>query len=322
MQRTSPRFLTFIAIAALAACGRDAEDAPATVETPQPTTNVPKPVPEAPTLEALIALDRQANEAYARGDAAFFEDLLSDQFVMREAGQRLGKADTVKLIAGVRCDVVTWSLDDPWMARIDPDTYVTSYRATWDGTCTGPDGKATPIPSPVRAATIWVRAGDRWQAAFHGENPIIDPKQAQESQPALPAGTAGTAAAAPADPNTTNALVAIEKAVWEAWKANDAAELTRLTADDLSFIDIFGNDYSNKADTIEAWSGAICDVTSVDVTDGIATALSPTVALLVHKGTTDGTCHGESVPAIDGHSVYVREGDTWKLAFTMNMLAR
>lgn len=321
MQRIPLRFPMFIAIAALAACGRDAEDAPATTQAPPPATTAPKPVTEPPSLETLLALDKQANEAYARGDSAFFENLLSDKFVMREAGQRLGKADTVKLIAGVRCDVRSWSLDDPWMARIYPDTYVTSYRATWDGTCTGPDGKAMPIPSPIRAATIWVRAGDRWQAAFHGENPIIDPKQAQAAQPAPPAAPTGTAGAAPADPNT-NALVEIEKAVWEAWKANDAAELTRLTADDLSFIDIFGNDYSNKADTIEAWSGAICDVTSVDVTDGIATALSPTVELLMHKGTVDGTCYGESVPAVHGHSVYVREGDTWKLAFTMNMLAR
>ena len=114
---------------------------------------------------------------------------------------------------------------------------------------------------------------------------------------------------------------AVEKSVWEAWKARDAQKLEDLTTSDLSFIDIFGNSYANKADTIKAWAGAICEVKSVSVTDGAATALSPTVKLLMHTGTADGTCYGEKVPAVHGNSVYVRDGNTWRLAFSMNMLA-
>ena len=305
MKRVSLTALPFMAAAVLAACGR----------------NAPKPVAEAASLEALMALDKQANEAYVRGDSKFFEGLLSEKFVMREGGHRIDKAEVVKMIAGLKCDVKTWNLDEPWMAKIDADTYVLSYRGTWDGTCTGPDGKAMKIPSPTRAATIWVRSGDRWQAAFHGENPIIDPKESPEAQPAPPARPTETAEATPADPNTS-ALVAVERSVWEAWKAHDAKKLEDLTAGGLSFIDIFGNSYSNKTDTIEAWSGAICEVKSVEVTDAVATALSPTVELLMDKGTTDGTCYGERVPAVHGNSVYIKEGDTWRLAFTMNMLAK
>jgi hypothetical protein len=58
-----------------------------------------------------------------------------------------------------------------------------------------------------------------------------------------------------------------------------------------------------------------------NVTEGVATALSPIVTLLTHTATADGTCYGEKVPAVHGNSVYVRDGDTWKLAFTMNMFA-
>src|SRR5260370_7740510 len=65
---------------------------------------------------------------------------------------------------------------------IDADTYALSYKATWDGTCNGPDGQPMKVPSPIRSASIWVRSGDKWQAVFHGENLIVDP-----TKPAAPA---------------------------------------------------------------------------------------------------------------------------------------
>ena len=321
MKPASLLTLTFIAGAFFAARGVDARNSPAARTAKPANTNAPKPIAEAPTIDALMALDKQANEAYVKGDSRVFESLLSEKFVMRDGSQRMGKAAVVKMIAGVKCEVRIWNLDERWMAKIDADTYVLSYRSTWDGTCTGPDGKSMKIPSPIRAATVWIRSGDRWQAAFHGENPIIDPKNSPNALPAPAAGPAEKAEAKAADPNT-DALVAVEKSVWEAWKANDAKKLEGLTANSLSFIDIYGNSYSNKTDTIRAWAGAICQVKSVGVTDGVATALSPTVKLLMHKGTADGTCYGERVPAVHGNSIYVRDGDAWKLTFTMNMFAK
>jgi len=279
----------------------------------------------APTMNELMALDKQANEAYVKGDAKAFEALLSDRFVMREGAQRIDKAALVKMIAGLECEVGAWNLAEPWMARIDADTYVSSYRATWDGTCSGPDGRSMSIPSPTRTATIWVRSGDKWQAAFHGENPIVDPAEASEAGPAPPAASADRKDEARPSPASTSpntdALVAIEQSVWEAWMARDAKKLDALTASGLSFIDIFGNYDADKTDTLEAWAGSICEIKSVSVTDGVASALSPTVELLMHKGTADGTCYGQKVPAVHGTSVYVKDGDAWKLAFTMNMLA-
>jgi Domain of unknown function (DUF4440) len=319
MKRNSLLTLTFIAAAFFAESGVDAQNNPAARNAQPADTNVPKAVAEAPTIDALLALDKQANEAYIKSDSKFFEGLLSEKFVMREGGQRMDKAATVKMIAGVKCDVKTWNLDQPWMAKIDADTYVLSYRSTWEGTCIGPDGKSVKIPSPTRAATIWVRSGDKWLAAFHGENPIIDPKNSPEAT-APPPQPVTKAELKPTD-LSTDALVAVEKSVWEAWKARDAQKLEDLTANDLSFIDIFGNSYANKTDTIKAWAGSICEVKNVSVTEGAATALSPTVKLLMHTATADGTCYGEKVPAVHGNSVYVRDGDTWKLAFTMNMIA-
>ena len=80
----------------------------------------------APTGDALLALDKQANEAYIKSDSKFFERMLSDKFVMREGGQQMDKAAVIRMIAGNKCDVKDWKLEDPQMSKIDADTYVLS----------------------------------------------------------------------------------------------------------------------------------------------------------------------------------------------------
>ncbi len=109
-----------------AACG-----APAT-NNANSNANTTRPTAAAPTADALLALDKQANEAYIKGDSKFFEGFLSDKFVMLEGGARLSKADAVKMIGGVKCEVKEgWALTEPQMAKIDNDTYALSYRPIW-----------------------------------------------------------------------------------------------------------------------------------------------------------------------------------------------
>src|SRR6266478_7998185 len=217
----------FILLAAastfFAACGAPAANTGAN----NANTNTTKPVAAAPTAAALMALDKQANEAYVKGDSKFFEGMLSDKFViLTDGGQRMDKAATVKMIAGVKCDIKSMDLTEPALSMIDADTYALSYKATWDGTCNGPDGQPMKVPSPIRSASIWVRSGDKWQAVFHGENLIVDP--AKPAAPAAPPKkvepkkdvktaansntAANTAATATPDANT-DALVKVELAL-------------------------------------------------------------------------------------------------------------
>jgi hypothetical protein len=314
----------FLGLAALilAACG-----------TPENSTDTntgagaTKPAAAAPTPDALLALDKQANAAYLMSDSKFFEGILNDKFVMREGGRQMDKAAVVKLIAGNKCRIKDWRLEDALMARIDADTYVLSYRGTFDGSCAGPDGKPMKIPSPIRAATVWIRADHTWQAAFHGQDPILDPKN-----PPSPAKAAGekeskkghravTTAKVAADPNTV-AMMAVEKSVWEAWMAKDAARLQALTTPDLSFQNIYGTYFANKADTLKNWTSAYCDIRSVSVTDGEGTLLSPAIGILNRTGTAEGSCNGQKLPPVPiyGTSVYLKDGDSWKLAFSLNRL--
>lgn len=341
--------LQFILLAAastfVAACGAPATNTGANNANTNANTNTSKPVAAAPTTDALMALDKQANQAYVKSDAKFFEGMLSDKFViLTGGGQRMDKAATVKMIAGVKCDIKSMDLTEPAMSMIDRDTYALSYKATWDGTCNDPDGKRAKVPSPVRSASVWVRSGDKWQAVFHGENLIVDPKNpptaapaARPKKPAAPPkkeaskkddGTAAnsntasnTAAPAKATPDAnTGALVKVELALWEAWKAHDAKKLDDLMAKDVSFVNIFGTYLATRADAMKDWTGANCEIKSVSVTDGFASALSPTVEMLTRKGTADGTCGGQEVggTVIWGVSIYVKDGAAWKFAFGMN----
>src|SRR6266481_1192668 len=328
----------FILLAAastfFAACGAPANNTGAN----NANTNTTKPV--APTADALMALEKQANEAYVKGDSKFFEGMLSDKFVILGGGQRMDKAATVKMIASVKCDIKSMDLTEPAMSMIDADTYALSYKATWDGTCNGPDGKRAKVPSPVRSASIWARSGDKWQAVFHGENLIVDPKNLPKAAPAAPpkkerpkkddhtaanSNTASnTAAPAKATPDAnTDALVKVELALWEAWKEHDAKKLDDLMAKDVSFVNIFGTYLATRADAMKDWTGAGCQVKSVSVSDGFASTLSPTVEMLTRKGTADGICGGQEIggTAIWGVSIYVKEGDARKFAFGMNLSA-
>src|SRR5258708_2521389 len=98
--------IVLFAVAAIsfAACGGAANNAPAGNSNANSNANTSKPAAAAPTADALFALDKQANDAYLKGDGKFFDGLLSDKFVMNMNGQRLSKAEVVKNIATVKCD--------------------------------------------------------------------------------------------------------------------------------------------------------------------------------------------------------------------------
>jgi hypothetical protein len=331
MKKIALLLLLAAASTLFAACGGPATNTGAI----NANTSTVKPSAAAPTTDALMALDKQANEAYVNGDSKFFEGMLSDKFViLTNDGQRMDKAATVKMIGGVKCDIKSMDLTEPAMSMIDADTYALSYKATWDGFCPGSEGtRPMKVRSPIRSATIWVRSGDQWQAVFHGENLIVDPKapppppgpaakKEESKKDDKPAGNSNAAAPAKAtgDANT-NALMKVELALWEAWKDHDAKKLDPLMARDVSFVNIFGTYLANRDDAMKDWTAAGCDVKSVSVTDGVATTLSPTVEMLTRKGTADGTCGGQNVGGIPiwGVSIYVKDGDAWKFAFGMNL---
>ena len=300
------------------------------------TNSAAKPAAAAPSVDALLALDKQATDAWTKGDADFFKGFLSDKAVGFEGGQPAGKDAIVKMIAGAKCDIKSSSLEEPKVVNIDADNYVLTYKGTFDGTCTDPSSsKSMKVPSPVRAATLYTRSGDKWQGVWHGEVPITAPEKAadetkkadtekkpdaaKESKPE--AKSADTAAGVPPRSANTDALTKNLQAGWEAFKNKDAKWFEANTTSNLTFIDAFGALFPTQAETIKSWTTMDCkDITKVGVKNGYAVSLSPTLELLNATGYADGTCNGMKNGDLQNFTIYQKDGDAWKLAFMLETL--
>ena len=269
--------------------------------------NAAKPMAAAPTKEGLFAIENKAFEAWKNKDGKHFEGLLTDSFVAYADGKRTNKADEIKMITDSKCEVKSYSLSEEKMTPVGPDAVVLTSKSTVDGTC---DGQK--IPSPSIAATLFVRSGSEWKAAYHNEVPIKDGKApapvAKKETPAKPAD------AKPADA-LTDALMAIEKKGWDGWRTQDAKALQETTATDLGFVDASGKATFSQAEVIKMWTAGKCEIKSAGPTDGMASSISPTVAILTYKGNADGTCDGQKLQNLWGTSIFVKEGDMWKAAY-------
>lgn len=273
-----------------------------------------KAPPAAPTLDALVTLEKSAYEAWKAKDAGFWDTFLSDKFVGYSSSSKLDKASASREYTGADCEIDSYAISDERMKPLAHDVALLTHRTTVDGACGGQK-----IPMSSWAASVYVLDNDRWKAAFHAEAPIVDPTAV------TPVGRENSSEEVAAEPAArdagTDAMFEVEKAVWEAWMAHDANRIEDLTASDISFINIFGTYLANKADALKDWSGTGCDVASVSVSDAAGTMLSPTVGILTFNGAADGTCYGQTVGPIWGTSIYVREGDTWKWTFGINLPA-
>jgi len=300
-----------------------------------------KPAAAAPAPDALLALDKQATEAWTTGNADFFKGFLSDKAVGFE-GPVTGKDGIVKMISGVKCDMKSSAFDEPKMVNIDADNYVLTYKGTFDGTCSD-NGKSMKVPSPVRAATLYTRSGDKWQAVWHGEVPIMaagappkaDDKKADDSKTAVKkdepkkddskaenkATDTSAPAAVPAKSANTDALVKMHQLGWEAFKAKDPTWFNANLVDSAVFVSPTGDVVTGKADVVKTWTTEDCkDITKVGVSDGYSVSLSPTMELFHVKGNADGTCDGHKNGDLWQTAVYVKQGDAWKLAFMLEQM--
>lgn len=288
----------------------------------------------APTKEELLSMDQKANEAFLKGDFAYFEGMLSQKFVDFMDGKRGSRDEQIAMVKGVKCTTKSWNVDEPQMTKISDDVYAISYKGTFDGTCSmGSDEMK--IPSPVRAASIWVRENGVWKGVYHNEIAIMDSNAAasekttdkkeapkppepekKAAEPASNTSAANTAAAPAADSNT-EALVKLHQAGWEAFKAKDAKWFEQNLAETFGGVAPNGSWMGSKADTIKGWTDpeGCKDVTTVKVSDGLASSIAPNVELLTLKGTADGTCGGQKNGSLYQTAVYVKDGENWKLAF-------
>jgi ketosteroid isomerase-like protein len=257
---------------------------------------------------------------------------------MSMGNQHMGKAAIVAMIKTAKCDIKDMKESEPQLSKVNDDTYAITYKSEGTGTCTE-NGKTIPV-KPMRASTIWVRNGDKWQAVWHGENEIAaaapadqkaaEPKKEdakateakkEEAKPA--ANTAAAPEPAKLTPSAnTDALSKAHAAGWEAFRNKDAKAFDSMIASSFSGVGPDGSVFASKADAIKMWTETMkCEgVTKTSFTDGFAQAVSPTVEILFGKGNADGKCDGHPNGDLWQTAVYVKEGDAWKLAFMMESM--
>lgn len=296
-------------VATLIGCGGPA----ANLNTTSSNINTSAVSAEPATIDTLRALETKAFEAYKNKDIKFFEGFLTERFVQSANGRRLNREAAIKAITEHKCEIKSFSFSDEQLTNVGATTAIITLKVAADGTC---DGRA--IPSPFISASLYVRNGADWKAAWHGEVPIVDPAAPPPAKTvdkdAGPKPVIRTMHDSP-----TRDLAAIEKAVWEGWMNRDGVRLDSLVARELAFVNIFGGYFKNRADTLKNWTENPCEITSVEVANPGSVSITDDTSILMHKGIANGTCFGQKVDPILGTSVYVNDGSTWKLAFTMNM---
>ncbi|MEJ7624510.1 MAG: nuclear transport factor 2 family protein [Pyrinomonadaceae bacterium] len=307
-----------IAAVTLAACGAPASNAPAnTSNAVNSNTNTAKPVAAAPTKGALMAIEKSGWEAWKTRDAKWTEDNYSDKGVSLGSTGRMDKAAMIKAMGRQKCDIKSYSLSDDKMQMAGPDVAILTFKGAQDATC---DGKTS--PANVWAASVYVREGDRWKAAFYAEAPVVDPKAA----PAKPTGAAAAKkdeakpAAAPASDPATDALMAVETKAWEAWKNKDAKGLDDFAAKDMIALSSTEG-WTDRAATLKRWGDPSCEIKSVKLTDPASVAYNSDYAMLTFKSTVDGKSGNESVPAEWGATLYGKEGGVWKALMALGLPA-
>jgi len=181
MKKITLFVLTAITAVIFAACAAPVENKPVV------NTNVnAKPAAAPPTVAALLDLEKKAGEAWSKNDSKFYEGFIVDNAVGFYNGKRTTKAEDIKMMAESKCDIKNMSITEEKMIPVGADAAVLVTKATAEGTCGGQK-----VPSPSRAATLYVRSGDTWKAAYHNEVAIMEPK-------AAPAGADKKDAAKPA----------------------------------------------------------------------------------------------------------------------------
>jgi hypothetical protein len=274
-------------------------------------TNTAKPTAAAPTKEALMTMEKAGWEAWKNRDAKWTVDNASDKYVGFGATGRMDKAASVKSYTEQKCEIKSYALSDDQMTMVGPDVAVLTFKATQDYTCDGKKG-----PGNVQSASIYIREGDKWKAAFYAETPVVDPKA--PPKPAAPA-KKDEAKKEEAKPDAaTEAVLALEKKIWEAWKTKDSKGLEDVLGKDFFFYG--GEGRRDRAATLKAWATENkCEVKSYWLSDAQSVSIAKDVSMLTYKGGADGTCEGQPIPTEWYVSIYSKEGDAWKEAFGMGI---
>ena len=255
----------------------------------------------------LAETEKKAYEAWKKKDGKYFDDFLTDGFTGVSRNGRNVKAGVSETISKNPCEIKSYSTSDEEAVDLGDGIALLTMKVTEEVIC---DGKAE--PSPQWAATIYVKDGGSWKAAYHQ---TVATPDAKGEYPAAPEG-AGDKPADDADKEMTATLSEASKAGWEAWSKKDTKWFDENWGD--KYVSITGTaGRSDRATGLKFHGEHKCEIKSIKH-DGHRTAkISDNVVLFTYKS-VDGACDGTAVAnPIWASSIHVKDGEKWKVAFYM-----
>ena len=139
---------------------------PQATASPSPAAK-PKPrMSKAALLKKLSANETALWNAWKNKDAKPFQNWLSADSVMIGEEGVGAKADIVKMMASMPCEVKSFTLSDWKLSMVDADAALLTYKGVANGTCGG-----QPIPT-TWASSLWVNRKGKWMAFSHQETPM------------------------------------------------------------------------------------------------------------------------------------------------------
>jgi hypothetical protein len=113
--------------------------------------------------KTLIANERKAADAIAKGDKAAFAALVAPTGWTADGSGFMKVSDLVSSFDQLK--MTSWAITDEKVSWVDSNTAILTYKWTGAGTFAG-----QPMPSTVYASTVWTKKGDKWIAVFHQES--------------------------------------------------------------------------------------------------------------------------------------------------------
>ena len=122
---------------------------------------------DAAVKSTLVALEKQAWEAWKKKDANFFRTYLTDDAIGNGSQGFENRAHILDFVGNNKCEIRGYALDDNSfnVTMLDADAAILTYRATQDYTCDGKNG-----PTPVWSTSMYVKRGGKWKNIFYQES--------------------------------------------------------------------------------------------------------------------------------------------------------
>jgi hypothetical protein len=115
----------------------------------------------------FMAMEKQAWDAFGKGDGKFFETFLTDEALVGTDFGFSSKAQTVKDIGAKPCELKSYVFNNFKVVMLDKNTALATYEATQDTTCGGQKS-----PDKVIASTVYVKRKGKWMGMLHQESAV------------------------------------------------------------------------------------------------------------------------------------------------------